>query len=119
MLKRVDKVVWSHLEKYGVNPQFYSLRWLLLFLTQEFELNDVLILWDALLSHPKRIDFLYYVCLSMILGVKNLIMVENFSVIMETLQNNSKNDLEKILNASVRLYKQFAKPEEMSFIVFQ
>ena len=119
LLKKVDKVVWAHLEKYAVNPQFYSLRWLLLLLTQEFELSDVLILWDALLSHPKRIDFLYYICLSMILGVRDLIMVEDFSIIMETLQKNSTSDLEKILNTSVRLYKQFAKPEEMSFIVFQ
>jgi len=119
LLKKVDKVLWLHLERQAVNPQFYSLRWLLLLLTQEFELSDVLRLWDSLLSHPKRVDFLYYVCLAVIQGVRELIMVEDFSVIMETLQKYSTSDLEKILATSVRLYKQFAKPEEMSYIVFQ
>jgi hypothetical protein len=119
LLKKMDKPLWLHLEKLGVNPQFYSLRWLLLLLTQEFELTDVLRLWDALLSHPNRVDFLNYICLAIIQGVREEILVDDFSTVMETLQKNSTGDLEKILNTAVRLYKQFAKPEEMSYIVFQ
>ena len=58
--------MWQHLEEMGVHPQFYSLRWLTLMLTQEFEIFDVLRIWDALLSHQDRLEFLNYMCVALI-----------------------------------------------------
>ena len=33
MLKKQDLEIWSHLNNEGVNPHFYTLRWLMLLLT--------------------------------------------------------------------------------------
>lgn len=50
LLRRIDPDLWSHLNTIGVDPRFYSFRWLTLLLSQEFELPDVLRLWDALFA---------------------------------------------------------------------
>jgi TBC1 domain family member 13 len=49
-----------------MNPQFYSFRWITLLLSQEFDLPDVLRLWDALFADEERFSLLYYCCIAML-----------------------------------------------------
>lgn len=119
LLKKVDKILWNHLNEEKVNPQFYTLRWIMLMLTQEFELLDVMRLWDSFFSHPNKLDFLNYCCLAMIINVRGAIINEEFPVIMENLQKNAASDVELILKRAIALYKQYSNPQEMSYIVFQ
>jgi len=103
-----------HLEKHKVNPQFYSLKWLMLLLAQEFSIDDTLKVWDRLFAHPKKVEFLNYLCLAMIQDVReSLIKADDFATIMETLQKSIGSDLDKIFATGFRLYKQFAKPEDI------
>ncbi len=114
LLKKVDKNLWTHLEKHKVNPQFYTLRWLMLLLTQEFDMTDVFRLWDCLISHPKRLDYLNYICLAMIELVREKVITDDeFSTIMEILQKQTNEDLDKILSTSFKLYKQHCKPDDI------
>jgi len=113
LLKRVDYQVWDFLERFSVNPQFYSLRWLMLLLTQEFELTEVIRLWDSLLSHPHKIAYLNYVCLAMIELIRDRILqTDDFADLIEMLQKQTNGDLDSILAEAARLYKSHAKPEE-------
>jgi len=50
LVRRMDYAVHQHLQQLGVDPRFYSFRWLTLLLSQEFELPDVLRLWDSLFA---------------------------------------------------------------------
>jgi len=52
-----------------VDARYYSFRWLSLFLTQEFELPDVLRLWDSFLADRKRFRFPIFVCVAMMVYV--------------------------------------------------
>ena len=119
LLKKIDLPLWTHLDNENVHPQFYTLRWIMLMLTQEFELLDVLRLWDTLLSHPNKTDFLNYCCIALVVNIRNNIINEEFPVIMENLQKNAATDLDGMLKKAIALYKQYANPEEMSYIVFQ
>lgn len=67
LLKQKDLELWQDLEQKKLNPQFYSFRWLTLLLSQEFELPDVLRLWDSLFSDTNRFEFLLYVCCAMLM----------------------------------------------------
>lgn len=42
----------------------------MLFLTQEFELHGVFILWDSLLSHTDKNEYLLFLCLSILLELR-------------------------------------------------
>ena len=104
LLSKKDPDLNEHFENNGVNPQFYSLRWLLLLLTQEFEIADVLRLWDALLSHPRKLSYLNYICLGILLEEKEKLMNEDFVGIMGILQNLEGIDVGKILSVANKMY---------------
>jgi len=113
-LQRTDRKLWEYLEKYNVSPQYYSLRWLMLLLTQEFEMNEVLQLWDILFSHPKKLIYLNYICLAMIQRVRGkLLVTEDFAGIMELLQENTTENFDKILPNAYKLYKLHSKENEI------
>lgn len=91
-LKECDPQVWNRLKTQELEPQFYSfrysfelvsffkvmklnfaiyygnaiLRWLTLLLSQEFNLPDILRIWDSLFADQNRFQFLIYVCTAMI-----------------------------------------------------
>lgn len=69
----------------GINPHFYALRWLMLVLTQEFELFDVLRMWDSFLSKTERMKYLDFLCIAILELMKPNLMTEDFAKIMETL----------------------------------
>lgn len=114
MLRRVDQNVWQHLYNEKVNPQYYSLRWLMLMLTQEFQLMDVLRLWDSLLSVPNRSEFLNYCCLAIILHAKEDIIDHEFPAIMQTLQKHNFADVEQLLRKAVSLYRNYGNANDLN-----
>lgn len=116
LLRKVDQVLWQHLRNENVNPQYYSLRWLMLMLTQEFQLMDVLRLWDSLLSAPNRTEFLNYCCLAIILNAKEKIIDQEFPVIMQALQKNATTDIEQLLRKALSMYKNYSNAEEMTHL---
>lgn len=52
LLKALDFQIWRKLEQNGVDPTFYSLRWIMLLLSQELSMQDTIRLWDSLLHDP-------------------------------------------------------------------
>ncbi|KAJ6296357.1 hypothetical protein OIU78_024244 [Salix suchowensis] len=53
LLKENDEELWKHLEfTTKVKPQFYAFRWITLLLTQEFNFQSILRIWDSLFSNP-------------------------------------------------------------------
>ncbi|KAL6049275.1 TBC1 domain family member 13 [Balamuthia mandrillaris] len=87
LLKRRDLEVWQRLEDQQLVPQFYSFRWLTLLLSQEFELPDVLRLWDSFFADTERFDFVTYFCCAMIVCVRDLLIEGSFADNLKLLQN--------------------------------
>ena len=67
LIKLRDLPVYNILEKQNLKPEFFAFRWLTLLLSQEFQLPDVIALWDALFADTKTFDYLMHVCCSMIM----------------------------------------------------
>ena len=85
ILKTVDYQVWCKLEQERVNPQFYALRWLMLLMCQEFDMANCVRLWDTLFADPDRYEFLNYVCVAIIIEVREEILEGDFAACMENL----------------------------------
>ena len=86
----VDPDVHEKLKSENVNPQFYSLRWLMLLCCQEFDMPNVIRLWDTLFSDPLRYDFLNYICCAIVEECREEILDGDFATCMETLQAKGK-----------------------------
>jgi len=56
-------------------------------LSQEFELPDVLRLWDSLFSDHNRFEFLVFFCCSMIINLRETLMTGDFSDNLKLLQD--------------------------------
>ncbi|KAK6944603.1 Rab-GTPase-TBC domain [Dillenia turbinata] len=50
LLAIVDSSLYSHLVELGVEPQYFSLRWLRVLFGREFSLRDLLIIWDEIFA---------------------------------------------------------------------
>ena len=82
-----DPPVAALLRKLRVSPTFYGFRWITLLLTQEWDLPDVLILWDTLLADPSRFEFLLYFCVATITSIRtDLIAKDDFAFAVKALQ---------------------------------
>ena len=90
ILKSVDFDVWEKLEDERVNPQFYALRWLMLLMCQEFDMANCVRLWDTLFADTSRYEFLNYVCVAIILEVREEVLEGDFAACMENLQAQTK-----------------------------
>jgi hypothetical protein len=106
LLKKKDLELWQDLENKKLNPQFYSFRWLTLLLSQEFELPDVLRLWDSLFSDTNRFEFLLYVCCAMLIAVREKLFDGDFADNLKMLQQYPPTDLHTIITLATEVKEQ-------------
>ena len=85
ILKQLDPKVYKNLEEEGVNHQFYSLRWFMLLMCQEFDMSNVITLWDTLISDPDRFHFLNFVCVAAVSYKRDICLEGDFAECMESL----------------------------------
>ena len=79
-LKILDIELYNHFNKIGLDCTIFLQRWLKCVFNREFELKDILIIWDAVFSTPDmkkgnnliKIDI---IALSMILRIRNILLL--------------------------------------------
>lgn len=57
---------------------------------QEFDMPNVIRLWDSLFADPSRYDFLNYVCVAIVLECRDKILSGDFAQCLEALQHQGK-----------------------------
>lgn len=110
MLKVIDVRVYSHFQELGIEIQFFMFKWYALLFTQEYEMPDVLRLWDSILSFHKsfsidKFEFLSYLCLSIIINRKEKFIGKDFSTTMLSFQSFEDIDVTNHIISSWKLLK--------------
>ncbi|KAK4391979.1 TBC1 domain family member 5 [Sesamum angolense] len=54
LLSVVDSSLHTHLVELGVEPQYFSLRWLRVLFGREFSLEDLLVIWDEIFARGNK-----------------------------------------------------------------
>merc|ERR1712129_162846 len=104
LLKAKDEEVWRNLEMKNVQPAFYAVRWLTINLAREFEMHEVLRLWDSLLGdlaspHP----LIYYLCIAKVTLVREAHLAGDFAECMRALQHSPQLSADQVLHAAMQL----------------
>ena len=87
LIQKKDAALCATLRRLKVAPTFYGFRWITLLMTQEWDLPDVMILWDSLLADHKRFNFLLYFCAATVLSIRDeLITNDDFAFAVKALQ---------------------------------
>lgn len=87
-----DPKLHAHLASLNVEPSLYGFRWIRLWLTQEFDLADVLLLWDSILTANPRIPWLRYLCVAMVIAVRDKLLKSDFNHAAQILLRYSANN---------------------------
>jgi len=104
LLQEKDHEVWNHLSTEKVEPLFYAVRWLMLMLTQDLEMPDIFRVWDTLLSDLARPHpFLLYICVAMVILVREALLAGDFSDCLKLLQRYPPTAIDDILRLAQRL----------------
>ncbi|XP_077501253.1 TBC1 domain family member 13 isoform X2 [Amblyomma americanum] len=97
LLRRRDDRLYGHLKQLQVEPQYYSFRWIMLLLSQDFPLPDVLRIWDSLFADTKRFNFLIYICYAMLSKLRDKLMMGDFPSNIKLLQNFPDVDVSELI----------------------
>ena len=92
---QIDLKLITHLEDNNVQPNFYALRQLMLWFAQDFELLNVIRIWDKLLSDPVRWNFGFYFAIALVQLKRDELLKGDFSDIMELLQRKRSLEVDE------------------------
>lgn len=103
LLRIKDPRLDAHLAQLGINPRFYGLRWLRLWLAREFTLPDVMRLWDSLLATEVRLPWLRYVCVAMLVRIREDLLATDFPGCLKLLLHYPNIDVAELVQVADRL----------------
>jgi hypothetical protein len=110
IIKFFDRDLFNHLVKEKVELQYFAFRWYTLFFTQEFEMPDVLRLWDSLFSEDK-FEFMNMICTAIIKMKRQEILQNDFAGIMLTIQNFDSIEIENLIKYGLDLRNEINKSD--------
>jgi hypothetical protein len=104
LLSLHDPEVRCHLDSVGIDPSFYSVRWLTTLLSREFLLPDTIRLWDSMFASTHKDNFLRYVSVTMVMVIRDLLLSGDFSTCLRLLQAYPPTNLDRLLESSRALW---------------
>ncbi|CDU20555.1 hypothetical protein YYC_01345 [Plasmodium yoelii 17X] len=86
LLKFKEYELWEKLYTLKIETQYYAFKWILLLLTQEFDIADTIVLYDQFIINNNE-NFILYICLVICMKLKSSLLCGNFTVNLKLLQN--------------------------------
>ena len=86
-LKIVDINIFNELEKKNVKCELFCLRWFIVLFGQDFEMSDILRIWDFIFCFENKNYLLIYICLAVISLRKDIIINGEMNEILQGFQN--------------------------------
>ncbi|GAC93467.1 hypothetical protein PHSY_001032 [Pseudozyma hubeiensis SY62] len=85
LLRHIDPALAQHLGSLGIEPQIFCLRWIRMIFTREFVLEDALAIWDGLFASGNSLDLVDYICIAMLLRIRNQLLAGDHSSALQSL----------------------------------
>jgi TBC1 domain family member 13 len=98
-----DPRLEAHLSQLEIDPRFYALRWGRLWLAREFTLPDLFRIWDSLFATEIRLPWLRYVCVAMLIRIREELLSTDFAGCMKLLLHYPPCDISELLQIADRL----------------
>jgi len=104
LLSLHDPEVRCHLDDCGIDPSFYSIRWLTTLLSREFSLPETIRLWDSMFASTHKDNFLRYVSVTMLMVIRDRLLRGDFGTCLRLLQSFPPTDIDRLLESSRALW---------------
>ena len=102
VIHKCDPEIYNIFLENGISMEFFAIRWVMLLLSQEYPIDQILRLWDSLFADKQRFTFFNYLCTAIIVLKKRELKGKEFPDILKILQDSSgyDNSLEVLKKAS-------------------
>lgn len=104
LLSLHDPEVRCHLDDCHIDPGFYSIRWLTTLLSREFLLPDTIRLWDSMFASTHKDNFMRYVCVCMVMVIREDLLKGDFGTCLRLLQAYPPTNTDQLLESSRALW---------------
>lgn len=110
-LRIVDGELWKKMEIENIYPQYYSFRWLALFLAQEFQIQETIRLWDFVFSYDGycRFFFVYSLCIAILQFRKPIIMENDFITSLPLIQKLKDLEIDNLIKNGINLFNKYKR----------
>jgi hypothetical protein len=100
IVREADGELYERMRSMGLTEGAFHMRWIMLMFVSSFEIDDVVWLWDRILSDAYRFEMVLYCCASIILVMRNIILKESFDSCMEMLQEPGMISVETVFSSA-------------------
>lgn len=94
------------LRKFEIPPMQYAYRWLILLFGQEYDLPNLILVWDEMIDHGSELmDFAYYVGIAQLMELQDDVLhAEDQSAKLQRLQGCRLDAVPRVLNNARRMW---------------
>ncbi|KGB77227.2 TBC1 domain family member 5 [Cryptococcus deuterogattii R265] len=85
LLRRIDPQLYERLETEGVEAQIWAIRWIRLIFTRELPFSIAMRLWDGIFAEDPGLQLLDYICIAMLLLVRNELIDADYPTLLTNL----------------------------------
>jgi hypothetical protein len=98
VLKKRVPLCYDAIQTHKIHPVCYCFRWFSLLFSQDYEIPDLLYIWDALLTHfDDLVNYAFYIGAAQVKLVEKDISDKNYAKTIDTLQNLPPIDIQELL----------------------
>ena len=102
-LKLVDEDILITLGNKNIKLEYFCFKWFILLFSQEFNIGDIMKLWDLVFSNENKYYYLIYISLAFLLIKKTIIKEKETIDILQEFQNFGNVDIDLLINNSREL----------------
>jgi hypothetical protein len=102
-LEFVDKSIFDHLKNLNIRSEYFCYRWFILLFSQEFEINDVIKLWDIIFSNDDIYYFATYFSIGVMILKKDAILKGEMYDILQELQKFDNINVDELIQISKQI----------------
>ena len=106
-LEYVDNEIYQSLQRLNIRNEYYCYKWFILLFSQEFEINDLLKLWDLVFSHEDKYYYIVYIGIAILILKKDIIVNGEMVEVIQALQNFQDINVEELIKKTKEINQKY------------
>lgn len=98
-----DIILHNHLLKLEIPLAIFGIRWLRLLFGREFNLHDLLILWDAIFAMGDDLNLTYYIVVAMLIQIRDSLLSKDYADTLTQLMRYPRTDISVIVKHALHV----------------
>ena len=106
-LEFVDKEIYEKMNSLNIRNEYYCYRWFILLFAQDFEINDVIKLWDIIFSKEDIYYYVIYISIAIMIMKKDVIIKGEIFEVIPALQNFDDINIDELVQITKNINEKY------------